>query len=108
MSRTVNTRTLLGAFVYGLNVILVASAGLSTASFENTAVTRTIELGGSLTQVTTTYAVRALENNQEQYYIALSDDEERVTTWVDAKFKGQSTALELSRLGFNPRRYVMG
>jgi oligosaccharyltransferase complex subunit alpha (ribophorin I) len=107
MYPALNTQTLLCALACGINVVVVSSAGLSAATFENTAITRTIDLGGALTQVTTTYAVRALENNVEQYYIALSDDEERVTTWIDAKLKGQSTVLDLSRHGFNPKRYIL-
>lgn len=107
MYLAVNTRSLLCALACGLNIVVVSAAGLSAATFENAGVTRTVDLGGALTQVTTTYAVRALENNADQYYIALSDEEEGLTTWIEAKLKGQSAALELNRHGFNPKRYVM-
>ncbi|CAE6484018.1 unnamed protein product [Rhizoctonia solani] len=105
MYPTQNTRSLLWALACGLNIVVV-SATYNPDSFENAGVTRTIDLGGALTQVTTTYAVKALGNNLDQYYIALSDDEERYTTWIDAKLKGQSDTLELKRHGFNPRSHA--
>ena len=95
------------ALVGALNVLLASAAGLSAATFENTAVVRTVDLGGALTQVTTTYAVRALEDNVNLYYISLSDDEERHTTWIEAKLKGQSTVLDVERHGFNPKKCVL-
>jgi oligosaccharyltransferase complex subunit alpha (ribophorin I) len=101
------SRTLWCTLACGLNVLVVSAAGLSAGTFENTAVVRTVELGGSLTHVTTTYAVRALENNVELYYVSLSDEEEKSTTWIEAKLKGQSTILDVDRHGFNPKKYVL-
>jgi len=100
-----NTRALY-ALIGALNVLLASAASLSGASFENTAVVRTVDLGGALTQVTTTYAVRALEDDAKLYYISLSDDEERHTTWIEAKLKGQSAVLDVDRHGFNPKNHA--
>lgn len=78
----------------------------AAASFENTAVVRTVELGGALVHVTTTYAVRALEDGAAIYTFALTEEEAGRTSWLEAKIKGQKTKLELEKYGFNPRRYV--
>ncbi|KAF7301668.1 Dolichyl-diphosphooligosaccharide--protein glycosyltransferase subunit 1 [Mycena indigotica] len=74
--------------------------GLASAdTFENTAIVRTIELGGSLVQVTKTYAVKALESNANHYTIALSETEKRQTSWLEAKIKGQPQALTITERG---------
>ncbi|KAJ6539333.1 oligosaccharyl transferase alpha subunit [Mycena capillaripes] len=62
-------------------------------SFENTAIVRTVELGGSLVQVTTTFAVKALEANAKVYTVAFGDAEKQTTSWFEAKVKGQAKAL---------------
>ena len=76
-------------------------------SFENTAIVRTVDLGGSLVHVTTTYAVRALEDDSSIYTIALGEDEARKTSWIQAKVKGQSAPLELEHFGLNPTTCVV-
>ncbi|KAG9104276.1 dolichyl-diphosphooligosaccharide--protein glycosyltransferase subunit 1 [Ceratobasidium sp. 370] len=100
------SRALWYTLACGLNIVVVSAAGLSAATFENDAIVRTVELGGSLTHVTTTYAVRALEKDVQTYYISLSEEEEKSTTWMEAKFKAQSTTLEVDRHGFNPRHHA--
>ena len=45
-----------------VSVFLLPLCSFAANSFENTAVVRTVELGGSLVSVTTTYAIRALED----------------------------------------------
>ncbi|KAJ7498930.1 Ribophorin I [Mycena latifolia] len=74
-----------------LSFTLLASA--KADSFENTAIVRTIELGGSLVHVTTTFAVKALEAGSKVYTVALGDAEKQKTSWLEAKVKGQSKAL---------------
>jgi oligosaccharyltransferase complex subunit alpha (ribophorin I) len=76
-------------------------------SFENAAIVRTVDLGGSLVHVTTTYAVRALEDDSSIYTIALGEDESKKTSWIQAKIKGQSTPLQLEYFGLSPRAYVV-
>lgn len=76
-------------------------------SFENTAVVRTVELGGSLVHVTTTYAVRALEDGSSIYTIALGEDEYKKTSWIQAKLKGESVPLHLEHFGLNSNTYVL-
>lgn len=76
--------------------VLLAAVAVACQSFENTAVVRTIELGGSLVHVTTTYAAKALESDTSFYTIALSEDEIDKTSWLDVKVKGQQTPLKVS------------
>lgn len=68
-------------------------------AFENTAIVRTVELGGSLVYVSTTYAVKALEPDQTTYHITLGKGEKEKTSWIEAKVKGQARPLELVDLG---------
>jgi len=86
-----------------LSLLLVSSFlpsfTLAGPEFENTAIVRTIELGGSLVHVSTTYAVKALEPGQTVYHVALGRDEREKTSWVEAKVKGQAQPLEIVDLG---------
>ena len=65
-------------------------------SFENTAIVRTIDLGGSLVHVTTTYAIRALDNGAQQYLVTLGEKEALSTSWFEAKLKGQNDPLTVT------------
>lgn len=76
------------------------------AQFENTAVVRTIELGGPTVHVTTTYAVRATEAGVSKYTFSLSEEDAGRASWIEARVKGQKEALTIERYGFNPRRYA--
>ncbi|KAG8765199.1 dolichyl-diphosphooligosaccharide--protein glycosyltransferase subunit 1 [Ceratobasidium sp. 428] len=100
------SRTLWYTLACGLNLLVVSAAGLSGAILENDAIVRTVELGGSLTHVTTTYAIRALEKGVQVYYISLTEEEEQATTWMEAKLKAQSATLEVDRHGFNPKNHA--
>lgn len=73
-------------------------------SFENTAIVRTVELGGALVHVTTTYAVKALEDGSSIYTLALGEQEHAHTSWLEAKLKGQSEVLPLEDFGYHPDR----
>ncbi|KAF8914591.1 oligosaccharyl transferase alpha subunit [Mucidula mucida] len=76
--------------------VLLSALSAACQSFENTAIVRTVELGGSLVHVTTTYAAKALEPDTSVYTIALGDAEIEKTSWLDVKIKGQQQALEIS------------
>lgn len=76
----------------------------SAHSFENTAVVRTIDLGGSLVHVTTTYAVKALENDATVYTLALAEREHERTSWLEAKIKGQQEILHMESAGFDSEK----
>lgn len=86
--------------------LLFSSLVLADHSFENTAIVRTVELGGSLVHVTTTYAVKALDNGAQVYTIALGEREHKRTSWLEAKLKGQATLLPLEDAGYDSERYV--
>ena len=96
-------RTCLSLLFLGLAAPTLVAA---EHSFENTAVVRTVELGGSLVHVTTTYAVRALEDGSSIYTIALGEKEQEKTSWIQAKMKGQVVPLDLEHFGFSPKTYV--
>lgn len=77
------------------------SFSLASLAFENTAIVRTVELGGSLVHVSTTFAVRALEAGQKVYHIAITKEEKEKTSWMEAKVKGQAKPLTMTDLGEN-------
>lgn len=78
---------------------LLPSFSLAGPSFENTAVVRTIDLGGSLVHVSTTYAIKALEAGQAVYHVALAKGEKEKTSWMEARVKGQAKSLSITDLG---------
>jgi oligosaccharyltransferase complex subunit alpha (ribophorin I) len=88
-----------------LSFLLIQSASRVSATqfaqphFENTAIVRTVELGGSLTYSSTTYAVKAVKDDVSAYIVSLSESEYAVTSWIQAKVKGQSNPLRLTLLG---------
>ena len=65
------------------------------AQFENTAIVRTIEPAGALTTVTTTYAVKVLEENANQYLVTMSKLEGKRTSFIEARLKGKSENLHI-------------
>ncbi|TFK43538.1 oligosaccharyl transferase alpha subunit [Crucibulum laeve] len=85
-------------------LLSVVSTLASSPSFENTAVVRTVELGGAVVHVTTTYAIKALEDGSNVYTIAFSPDERKKTSWLEAKIKGQQNALPIEERLFDAER----
>jgi oligosaccharyltransferase complex subunit alpha (ribophorin I) len=80
-----------------LATISLSLVSAASHSFENTAIVRTVELGGSLVHVTTTYAIRALDNSAKQYIVTLGEKEAQSTSWFEAKLKGENEPLSLNR-----------
>ncbi|GLB33802.1 putative essential subunit of the N-oligosaccharyl transferase (OST) complex [Lyophyllum shimeji] len=76
--------------------LLAPSLASTSQSFENTAIVRTIELGGSVVHVTTTYAIKATQAGAKVYTIALGSEEKQKTSWLEVKVKGQQTPLAVS------------
>jgi oligosaccharyltransferase complex subunit alpha (ribophorin I) len=87
--------------------ISVTSVLASSHSFENTAIVRTIELGGSVVHVTTTYAIKALEDGLKTYTVTLGRDEKAKTSWLQATVKGQKTILPVKERPFESNKYVL-
>lgn len=84
---------------------LAAAASSSIRTFENTNVQRTIELGGSLTHVTTTFTLKALGAlGPNVYTLAMSELDHSRTSIFDVKLKGSTDELKLDEFGFNPKR----
>jgi oligosaccharyltransferase complex subunit alpha (ribophorin I) len=84
--------------------LVIPSLGATSQHFENTAIVRTVELGGSLVHVTTTYAVKALEADPQVYTIAFRPEDKHRTSWLEAKIKGQQRALAVEDLGYDATR----
>lgn len=87
--------------------ISVTSVLASSHSFENTAIVRTVELGGSIVHVTTTYAIKALEDGLKTYTVTLGRDEKEKTSWLQATVKGQKTVLPVKERPFDSNKYVL-
>ncbi|KAF8913891.1 oligosaccharyl transferase alpha subunit [Gymnopilus junonius] len=75
--------------------LLAALTVASGQKVENTAIVRTVELGGSVVHVTTTYAIRSLEDELKSYTIALARGDKSKTSWLEATIKGQKTSLAI-------------
>ena len=84
-----------------LSTIVFGLAFPSWASFENTGVVRSVDLGGSLVYTTTTYNVKALEDGSNVYVFALTEKEQETTSWMEAKVKGNSAPLSLENHGLS-------
>lgn len=78
---------------------LLPSFSLAGPSFENTAIVRTIDLGGSLVHVSTTFAIKTLEAGQTVYHVALTKGEKEQTSWIEARVKGVAKPLTITDLG---------
>ncbi|RDB22610.1 Dolichyl-diphosphooligosaccharide--protein glycosyltransferase subunit 1 [Hypsizygus marmoreus] len=74
----------------------IAPSLANPQSFENTAIVRTVELGGAIVHVTTTYAVKATQPGSKVYTIALGLEEKQKTSWYEVKVKGQQVVLPVS------------
>ncbi|TDL29889.1 oligosaccharyl transferase alpha subunit [Rickenella mellea] len=66
-------------------------------SFENTAVVRTVELGGSLVHVKTTYAVKAVEDQSSVYTVAFGQEDHSKTSFLEARISGKQTPLKIEQ-----------
>ncbi|KAI0053636.1 oligosaccharyl transferase alpha subunit [Auriscalpium vulgare] len=82
--------------------ILLPSLVSAAHSFENTAIVRTVELGGALVHVTTTYAIRALESGSQKYTVTLGEKEGQLTSFLEAKLKGKSDPLNVEGHPLDP------
>ncbi|KAF9075832.1 Ribophorin I [Rhodocollybia butyracea] len=86
-----------------ISCLLLASAlpalSAQTQSFENSAIVRTIELGGSLVHVTTTFAVKALKADASVYTITIPAEEIYITNWLEVKVKGNQEPLTVTYSG---------
>jgi oligosaccharyltransferase complex subunit alpha (ribophorin I) len=89
-----------------LSTIVLGLVSPSWASFENTGVTRSVDLGGSLVYTTTTYNIKALEDGSNVYVFALTEKEQETTSWMEAKVKGHSAPLSLENHGLS-QEYVL-
>lgn len=74
--------------------------GVAAQEFVNTAVARTVELGGSTTLVTTQYKVKALTDDPGPYILALGANGQSEPAWYEVMVGDKAVAgVELDRLG---------
>ena len=88
-------RTSLACLALALPCIASQHGSKRAPYFENTAIVRAVELGGSLVHITTTYAIKALEDGSDVYSFALTPEEKAKTSWIQARVKGQQQTLEI-------------
>ena len=87
------------AKAWSFTALTLLTLSLWTASanlFENDAITRNIEVAGSLTYVSTTYNVKPLREGKSVYIITFSQEERAVTNWIRARIKGKEVDLPTS------------
>ena len=108
VKRLLSTFTIMVLHRYWLHLstIVLGLVSPSWASFENTGVTRSVDLGGSLVYTTTTFNVKALEDGSNVYVFALTEKEQERTSWMEARFKGHSAPLSLENHGLS-QEYVL-
>lgn len=89
-------------------LLSVCASWASSLSFENTAISRSVELGGTLVHVSTTYSIKSLQDRAQTYTIALGSEEFEKTSWLEVKTKvsGTTKLLEVQARGQDPDRYV--
>lgn len=79
---------------------ITTTCSAEEAAFENTAIVRTAELGGSIVHVTTTYAIKSLANGQDVYTVAFPRRERDASSFLEVKVKGQKDPLEIRERPF--------
>jgi oligosaccharyltransferase complex subunit alpha (ribophorin I) len=70
---------------FALPLVLAASS-----AFENSVITRTVDLGGSTSLVTTVYNVKALDADAKFYELALGAADELEPSWWEVVAGGKS------------------
>ncbi|BEI84724.1 hypothetical protein CcaverHIS002_0501250 [Cutaneotrichosporon cavernicola] len=80
--------------------------GAAPQEFVNTAVARTVELGGSTTLIMTQYNVKALNDDPGPYILALGASGESEPAWYEVLVGGKPVVIEVDRLGDAPAAVV--
>lgn len=71
-------------------ITTVLGASVPAQNFVNTAIARTVELGGAITQVTTQYNVKALVDSPGEYHLALGGEEDALPAWWEVSIAGKA------------------
>lgn len=69
--------------------LAVAPTLAARQSYENAAITRTVSLGGSISQSTTVYSIKALEDNAGEYELALGEKGDKEPVWWEVVVAGR-------------------
>jgi hypothetical protein len=69
------------------------------SSFVNTAIARTVELGGATTHVTTQYNVKATEDGNGEYRLALAGKGDEEPAWWEVMVGGKAVDVGLVSAG---------
>lgn len=77
------------SFSLSLLLLPVLALAAPAANFLNTAVARTVELGGSTTSVTTQYNVKSLVDGPGEYWLPLVGTEGEEPAWWEVNVGGK-------------------
>lgn len=81
---------MLPSIVYlALAATVPVALALPSGEFVNTAIARTVELGGATTSVTTQYNVKSLVDSPGEYWLALAGKNDEVPAWWEVSVGGQ-------------------
>jgi oligosaccharyltransferase complex subunit alpha (ribophorin I) len=72
-----------------LTVTVVLAVSKPAQNFLNTAVARTVELGGATTSITTQYNVKAQTDAPGSYHLALANEGEEEPAWWEIQVGGK-------------------
>ena len=70
------------------------AAAAPPPNYAHTAIARTIELGGTTTQVTTQYNVKALVDGPGAYHLALASRGDDVPAWWEVSLSGKAVEVD--------------
>jgi hypothetical protein len=69
---------------------LASALAAPPQNFINTAIARTVELGGATTQVTTQYNVKAVTDSPGEYWLALAGEGDEEPAWWEVMVGGKA------------------
>ena len=73
-----------------LGLLLPVAVALPAQNYVNTAISRTVELGGAIARVTTQYNVKALVDAPGPYHLALAGKGDDVPAYWEATVGGKT------------------
>ncbi|EKM80291.1 hypothetical protein AGABI1DRAFT_113490 [Agaricus bisporus var. burnettii JB137-S8] len=77
-----------------------AAAAETGVAFENSAIVRTVALGGSVVHVTTTIAIKSLADEQDIYTVSFPRRERDASSFLEVRVKNQKDPLQIREKPF--------
>lgn len=91
---------LLVALVAVVHTPCPAVAAETDVAFENSAIVRTVALGGSVVHVTTTIAIKSLADDQDVYTVSFPRKERDASSFLEVRVKNQKDPLQIREKPF--------